>query len=132
MPSIPPIDQAFIDQVQNLNDEASEVLHLVAALSQRVGAAMEQMDEIEECVGDGLAEGVPTLDLAEGLAEYTRGIDEAVDNIRSFTGYDDLMEAMGSIASHAGAASGEPTASYPDPDWWCQLRERRRARWAVA
>ena len=109
-PIIPPIDPVFIAEVHELTRDAQALLRiLVAPLSERIGRLIEKMDLLQEAV------------------YYD---DDSIDEIRTVTGYDDLIATMGIIASYAGAAADEPTTSFADPNWYIQLREKRRERWA--
>jgi hypothetical protein len=104
-PSIPPIDPAFIAEVEQLTAEAYEARRRVVDLSSRVGRVMEQYDE-----------------LTAGLSE-----DDEVDQVRDATNYPGLLNAMFDLAGHAAAAADHP-ADLPVPSWYRALREKRHAR----
>ena len=109
-PTIPPIDQALIDEVNAVTIKAQYlVMNKIAPLCERVGAIMTQMDHLKDAVDHD---------------------DDAIDEIRARLGYGVLLDTMGIMASHVGAAADAPTCSFDDPDWYNQLREQRHERWS--
>lgn len=105
-PTIPPIDQSLLDEAKRLNDESTATLQQVAGLAFRVGQVMAQMDELRH-------------DQPNEVEEFLRHV----------TGYDDLMNTWHVLAGHATAAADEPGTTLPEPAWYGQLLEGRRARW---
>ena len=109
-PTIPPIDPELAAEVRRLTAEAQVLLmNQVVPLCERVGATLVEMERLEVAVDHD---------------------DAAVNEIRARLGYGVLLGTMAVIASHAGAAGDEPTATFDDPDWYNRLREQRHERWA--
>ncbi len=103
IPSVPPIDPGFIEEVKRLTEESYLAYDLVRGLSKRAGRFMETMDLLQ------------------------RGLDDAsLDRLREITNYDQLMNAWASIAGDACAAADHNT-DLPEPSWYRQLREKRHA-----
>lgn len=105
MSTIPPIDQAFVDEVKQLTEESTEALRLIVALAERTGRVIAHMDEL-------------THDQPN----------ETVDFLRHVTDYDKLMDTGFHLAGQASGAA-DHNSDLPAPSWYAQLLERRRARW---
>ena len=108
-PEVPisiPIQPAYMAQIEQLTAEGREVLRTVAEFSARVAPIIEHMDELRYSVG------------------YD---DDAIAAIASTTGWDELMETIMAIVSHAEAAADD----CPDnpPAWYARLLDQRRQRW---
>lgn len=110
-PATSPIDPAYIAEVQQLFEEGQMTLARIVTLSARVGKVMEQFDALRTQLPDQVDES-------------------GVELLRELTGYGRLLDTMFAIAGYAAAAA-DHTSTFPEPPWYCQLREQRRQRYAA-